>query len=89
MQTKLTVATVDARTDAKGRPYGYVTGQIVKKDGSTRNVVAMAFGRAFEATRAYLKPGKTAEITAEFNDGILKILGRRAGTKGTPFRAAA
>lgn len=89
MQTKLAIATVDARTDAKGNPYGYVTGHIVKKDGSTRNVVAMAFGKAFESTRAYLKPGKTAELTAEFSGGILKILGRRSGTRGTPVRAAA
>lgn len=87
MQTKLTVATAEARTDSKGNAYGYLTGHITKKDGSTRNVVAMAFGKAFEATKTYLQPGKTAEITAQFDGGVLKVLGRRAGMRGKPIPA--
>lgn len=89
MQAQLTVATVETRTDAKGNPYGYITGHITKKDKSTRNFVAMAFGKAFQSTRPYLKAGKTAVVTAEFDGGTLKILGRRAGTRGTPLPAAA
>ena len=89
MQAQLTVATVETRTDSKGNEYGYITGHITKKDKSTRNVVAMAFGKAFQSTRPYLKAGKTAVVTAEFDGGTLKILGRRAGTRGTPLPAAA
>jgi len=88
MQTKLTVATVDVRTDKSGNPYGYITGHITKKDETTREVVAMAFGKAFENTRRYLKEGKTVQLTAQFDGGVLKILGRRAGA-GKPATAAA
>lgn len=89
MQAQITVATVETRTDSKGREYGYITGHITKKDKSTKNVVAMAFGKAFESTRAYLQAGKTAVVTAEFDGGTLKILGRRAGMRGKPLPAAA
>jgi len=89
MQAQLTVATVETRTDKAGRQYGYITGHITKKDKTTRNVVAMAFGKAYDSTRAYLQEGKTAVVTAEFDGGTLKILGRRAGMRGKPLPAAA
>lgn len=86
MQTKLALNTVDFRNGAKG-PYAYIQAQMVKKDGSTKDVVAMAFGGAFESTKRYLKAGKTVDLTAKFDGGILRILGRRAGAKAAAAAA--
>ena len=75
---KLKINSIETRTGAKG-DYSYGQATILKKDGSERNTVVMAFGAQRDAVKKYLKAGRTVEVTAVFDGGVLKILGGRDG----------
>ena len=70
----LTVLSVDRRTDSKGRPYAYARVEHPSKKGVMQSV-AMAFGKAYDATIDALVPGTTVKLAARFEEGVLRLIG--------------
>jgi len=79
MQAHLKINTLEVRTDKKGAAYAYGKATLTKKDGSTREDVIMAFGKAYESVKSFLTADKDVVVTANYDGGVLRILGRQAG----------
>lgn len=78
MQTTLKISSIDRRSSEAAGNYAYMKAEMLKKDGSTREVTAMAFGPAYENLKSQLRKGRKVACTASFDGGILRVVGRPA-----------
>jgi len=84
MKIKLTSTETRKSANGKGN-YTYAKGSILKQDGTTReNVTFMAFGAQRDALKSRLRAGRTLDVKAVFDGGVVKLLGL-----ATPAAAAA
>ena len=73
---KIKLNSVETRKSETKGSYTYAKGQILKQDGTTRdNVTFMAFGAQRDSVKSSLRKGRTLDVNAVFDGGVVKILG--------------
>lgn len=80
-QATITLGSVSTGTIANGKSAGQKFSKsrvtLNKKDGTSREVTAMAFGAQRESVAKLLRKGKTVTVSAVWDNRTLKIIGPR------------
>ena len=71
---KIKITSIETRTSATKGKYAYGQGTILKQDGTTRNVTIMSFGAQRESLKSSLRKGRTINVNAVFDGGVVKLL---------------
>jgi hypothetical protein len=61
--------------DKNGRIYGRVKGQVIYRDGSTKDRTIMVFGGALQAIQPHFVPGNTVQVAVQHDEGTVIIVG--------------
>jgi len=84
-QANITLGAVSTKNTATGKNAGqkYSVSRAVlnKKDGTTREVTVMAFGKQRDSVARLLRKGKTVTVSAVWDNRTLKIIGPRRERK--------